>query len=305
VILTGLRGHQRHDNFTAGRHLARQSCKTMAYRTLAFVFLAALACSEAAASPAPEQIDIADGNLVLHAMLYRPDGPGPFPAIVALHNCGGLTQRPNTEAQLYSKWADKLVADGFVVVFPDSFGSRGLGSQCRERHRTVHAWRERVGDANAARLWLQKQSYVRGDHVSLLGWANGAVAALWAIRLNTAVQDDAGDFRSAVAFYPSCRRLLRSAWSARVPSLILVGSADDWTPASTCQQMVAGARGRSAHVQIIIYPEAHHEFDRANSPVRVRTGLVNTADPSGRAHGGTDPAARTDAFKRVPQWLAR
>src|SRR6516225_8051366 len=202
----------------------------MAYRTLAFVFIAALACSEAIA--APEQIDIPDGGLTLHATLYRPEGPGPFPAIVALHDCGGLTQRPNTDAQLYSKWADRLVADGFVVLFPDSFGSRGLGSQCREHHRTVHAWRERVGDANAARFWLQKQSYVRGDHVSLLGWANGAVTALWSIR---------------------------------VPTLILIGSADDWTLASTCQQMVAGARGRSAHVQIVVYPDAHHEFDRANS----------------------------------------
>jgi dienelactone hydrolase len=131
------------------------------------------------------------------------------------------------------------------------------------------------------------------------------VSALWTIRLTTARHHDATDFRSAVAFYPNCRRLLQSAWSARVPTLILIGSADDWTLASTCQQMVAGARGRSAHVQFVIYPEAHHEFDRANTPVTLRTGLVNTVDPSGRAHGGTNPAARADAFKRVPQWLAR
>jgi dienelactone hydrolase len=69
--------------------------------------------------------------------------------------------------------------------------------------------------------------------------------------------------------------------------------------------MVAGARGRTARVQIVVYPEAHHEFDRADSPIRLRTGLVNTVDPSGRAHGGTNPAARNDAFTRVPKWLAR
>ncbi len=293
----------RRDNFILGCHLARERCKTMICRILASVFAAALACSPAVA--APEAIDIADGSLVLHATLYRPDGPGPFPAVVALHDCGGLNERPNAQAQLYSKWADKLVADGLVVLFPDSFGSRGLGAQCREHRRMVHAWRERVSDANAARLWLQKQSYVRGDRVSLLGWANGAVSALWSVRLTAARHRDPTDFRSAVAFYPNCRRLLQSAWSARVPTLILIGNADDWTPAATCQQMVAGARGRSAHVQLVVYPEAHHEFDRANSPIRLRTGLVNTADPSGRAHGGTNPAARTDAFKRVPQWLAR
>ena len=113
------------------------------------------------------------------------------------------------------------------------------------------------------------------------------------------------DFRSAVAFYPGCRRLRETAWSTRVPTLVLIGSADDWTPASTCQQMVAGAHGRSARAEIVVYPGAHHDFDRANAPLRLRTGLVNTADPSGNAHGGTNPAARADALKRVPQWLAK
>jgi dienelactone hydrolase len=270
-----------------------------------FAFAIAMAVTSSAAIAGPEAVDIPDGDLSLHATLYRPDGPGPFPAVVALHDCGGLTQRPNTEAKLYSVWANKLVADGFVVLFPDSFGSRGLGSQCREHHRSVHASRERVADANAARLWLQQQSYVRPDHVSLLGWSNGAAAVLWTVRLTTPPHTEAADFRSAVAFYPSCGRLREAAWSARIPTLILIGQSDDWTPAAACEQMVAGARGRSARVQIVVYPEAHHEFDRADSPIRLRTGLVNTVDPSGRAHGGTNPAARSDAFTRVPKWLAR
>ncbi len=268
-------------------------------------FLLALAgaviCASAAAS---EQVDIAEGNLTLHATLYRPDGEGPFAAVVALHDCGGLAQRPRQQAQLYAEWAKVLVADGFVVLFPDSLGSRGLGSQCRERDRKVHASRERVADANAARRWLEQQSYVRPDHIALLGWSNGGIAALWAVR-PAAPHDGGADFRSAVAFYPGCRRLRETAWSARIPTLILIGSADDWTPAVACQQMVAGARGRSAGVKLIVYPGVHHEFDRADSPLRLRTGLINTADPSGRAHGGTNPAARNDALKRVPEWLAK
>lgn len=275
----------------------------MALRTFAFAI--AIAMTSSAAIAGPESVDILEGDLSLHATLYRPDGTGPFPAVVALHDCGGLTQRPNTQTKLYSVWANKLVADGFVVLFPDSFGSRGLGSQCREHHRSVHASRERVADANAARLWLQQQSYVRPDHVSLLGWSNGAAAVLWTVRLTTPPHTEITDFRSAVAFYPSCGRLREAAWSARIPTLILIGQSDDWTPAAACEQMVAGARGRTARVQIVVYPEAHHEFDRADSPIRLRTGLVNTVDPSGRAHGGTNPAARSDAFTRVPKWLAR
>lgn len=276
----------------------------MALRTVLFAIAGAAAWASAAAA-APEHVDIPDGALTLHATLYKPDGDGPFKAVVALHDCGGIVHRPRTTAQLYAEWADHLVADGFVVLFPDSFGSRSLGPQCRERQRKVHASRERVADANAARHWLQSQSYVKADHISLLGWADGAVAALWTVRPTAAPKDSSADFRSAVAFYPGCRRLRETAWSARVPTLILIGSADDWTPAATCQQMVAGARGRSARAVIVVYPGAHHEFDRANSPLRLRTGLAFSADPSGKAHSGTNPAARSDALKRVPQWLAR
>lgn len=266
---------------------------------------AVIACAPAIAAE-PEHVDIPDGELTLHASLYRPDGAGPFPAVVVLHDCAGLVHhRPITETRHYIEWARLLVADGFVVLFPDSFGSRGVGPQCHERNRKVRASRERVSDANAARHWLQAQSYVKPDRVSLLGWSSGGTAALWTVRPTAAPRDGSTDFRSAVTFYPSCRRLHDTAWSARVPTLILVGAADDWTPASVCQQMVAGARDRSARVQIVVYPGAHHQFDRANSPIRLRTGLVNTVDPAGRAHSGTNPAARADALKRVPEWLQR
>ncbi len=271
--------------------------------TRALALAAAVVCTSAALAAAPEHVDIPDGALTLHATLYRPEGSGPFPAVVALHDCSGLPHRPMTRAQRYDQWAQLLLAQGFVVVLPDSFASRGLHAQCRENDREVHASRERVADANAARQWLQAQSYIKPDHISLMGWSNGGVAALWTIRPALAPHDGGADFRSAVAFYPNCHRSRETAWSARVPTLILVGSADESTPAAACQQMVADARGRSARVLIVVYPGARHEFDRPNTPITPRPGLINTADASGRTHGGT--AARSDAFKRVPEWLAK
>jgi dienelactone hydrolase len=279
----------------------------MGIRTYSGVLLGALIgvvlC--AAASAAPENVNIPEGNLTLHAQLYRPVGAGPFPAVVALHDCGGIDRPSSSGAQLYGEWGTLLSEKGFVVVFPDSYSSRGVGPQCRVRQTKVRASRERVADANAARRWLQSQTYVRPERISLLGWSSGAIAALWAVRPNSAPRDGSADFRSAVALYPGCRRLRQTEWSARVPTLILIGGDDDWTPASTCQQMVAGARGRSARAVIVVYPGAQHEFDRANTPVRLRTGLVHTVDPGGRAHRGTTPDARADALKRVPQWLGR
>ncbi len=260
----------------------------------------------AAATPAAgEQVDIPQGNTSLRAVLYRPGGTGPFPAVVALHGCGGLADRSGPITPRFQEWGDHLKAAGFAVLFPDSFGSRELSSQCRVRERMVRVARERVDDAHAARQWLQTQPWVMPDRVSLVGWSNGGTAALWAVRNATAKQPSEPDFRSAVTLYPGCRELQATGWSARVPTLILVGAADDWTPAAPCQKIVAEARGRSALARVITYPKAYHDFDRANFPLRQRTGLAFTADGSGTAHLGTNEAARADALKRVPEWFAR
>ncbi|HEV3186327.1 MAG TPA: dienelactone hydrolase family protein [Xanthobacteraceae bacterium] len=272
---------------------------------LTAVILAFLAWSGAAAAAAPELVEIHEGSTKLKAYLYRPDGDGPFRAVVGLHGCGGLSGRSGPVATRYRDWGERLSAAGFAVLLPDSFGSRGLASQCTVRGSTVRTARERVADAVAARRWLQAQSWVIADRVSLMGWQNGGVATLWTIRRRGGGEGDGEDFRSAVALYPGCRRLSQTEWSARVPTLVLVGAADDWAPAKACEQMVAGARGRSAQTQIIVYPGAYSAFDHPDMPMRQLSGLAFSADGSGHAHSATNPAAREDAIKRVPEWLAR
>jgi dienelactone hydrolase len=270
-------------------------------RFIGALIVAVLTGSSAVAAPA--EVEIAAGAVTLRALMYRPDGPGPFPAVVALHGCDGLVGHDEAIARRYGDWGERLRAAGFVVVFPDSYGSRGTGAQCDIRNRVVRTTRERVGDAHAVRRWLQHQGFVMNDRVSLLGWANGATAALWAIRRSAAPpRDEDRDFRSAATLYPGCRRLAETAWSARVPTLLLVGSADDWMPSTFCEQMVAGARGRSAGTRIIVYPGAQHNFDHPGQPL---AQLAFTSDGAGRAHVGTDPGARRDALKRVPAWLGR
>jgi dienelactone hydrolase len=69
--------------------------------------------------------------------------------------------------------------------------------------------------------------------------------------------------------------------------------------------MVKDSRGRSAKVEIHVYPGAPHDFDHPNRPLQVRTGQAYSVDGTGRVHSGTHPAARADAIKRVPEWLAQ
>jgi dienelactone hydrolase len=275
----------------------------------AAVLLTHLASVPAALAREPDAVEIGQESLKdgarLKGFVYRPEGKGPFPAIVAMHSCDGLGSADSPVAARYADWGERLAAAGFVVLFPDSFASRALPPQCTLGQRSQRSGRERVGDADAARVWLQRQDYVLADRVSLLGWANGAVAALWAVRPRALTKDSKPDFRSAVAFYPGCRRLRDTAWSARAPTLILIGAKDDWAPASACEQMVAGARGRSARTSIIVYPGAYHDFDHPDLPLQARTGVAFAAGSTAPVHVGTDAPARADAIKRVPEWISR
>lgn len=266
-------------------------------------FLTGFALFSASAS-AMERISLSGpGGVTLTAALYMPSGVGPFPAVVALHGCAGLGGRNGQPSARHHDWGERLALQGFLVVMPDSFASRGLGSQCQVRQRDVRASGLRVEDAHAARRWLQARPDVKANAVSLLGWSNGASSVLYAVRTGGKVEGR--DFARAVAFYPGCRVPSKNGYGARVPLFILMGADDNWTPPEPCRELVAKSKGKGARVDYREYPGAVHDFDHPNLPMRTRTGLAYTGSGTGEAQLGTDPAARADALARVPAYLAR
>jgi dienelactone hydrolase len=56
------------------------------------------------------------------ASLSKPDGPGPFPAVVIMHDCSGLGPRSSGAPD---RWARELLRQGYVVLILDSFTTRG------------------------------------------------------------------------------------------------------------------------------------------------------------------------------------
>ncbi|KAB2847849.1 MAG: dienelactone hydrolase family protein [Hyphomicrobiaceae bacterium] len=245
-----------------------------------------------AAEPSSVKIPTADPALKLNGYLLKPDGAGPFPAVVALHGCGGLFRKEAQGGRLSSRhadWADRLVAAGYVVLFPDSFGSRNAPGQCSVADR-VASPRTRASDALAAARWLAGQSFVDPARLGLMGWSNGGSTVLWAVTRRLEAAD--ADFKVAVAFYPGCRTPLeRTKGNPRMPLTILMGAADDWTPPEPCE---AFAKERGA--RIVLYPDAYHGFDSPNSKVRQRRNLAFTKNKDGKAHVGTNPAARQAAI---------
>jgi dienelactone hydrolase len=91
----------------------------------------------------------------------------------------------------------------------------------------------------------------------------------------------------------------------RVPTLVLHGAKDDWTPSAPCQAWVEQARGRGYPISIIVYPDAHHGFDMIDRPVTRRP--FPRADESG-ARGvtvGGNLAARDAARRDLRAFLKK
>jgi dienelactone hydrolase len=281
------------------------------------ILVTAAAISVAVEGLAMEMVEFpsADADLTraaptrLAGWLMKPAGGGPFPAIVLLHGCSGLYAGSSGErlSARHAEWSERLRDEGYVVLLPDSFNPRGHRQICTLKDRPILATRERTRDAFGALFYLQSRSFVRADRIAIMGWSHGGQTTLATITPHAPGLPAAfpqGDFRAAVAFYPGCTTARREGYGARAATLILVGEADDWTPAAPCLAMAEAARGRGQAMSIVAYPGAYHDFDAPDVAVRLRTGL---AIPGGgtSAHIGTDPAARADAFRRVPDFLAR
>lgn len=249
------------------------------------VLLACLALAGCAGSAPSSQVsfpvEAGGSTLKVWATVYKPDGQGPFPGVVVLHHCGGI----DPELQ---RWARHLTTLGYVAIVPDSFGSRGTTGVCA--NGAVRS-ADRVPDAYAAAAYLRTLPDVQGDRIGLIGFSHGGgtIAALAAAR-----QPAGQPFAAAVAYYPGCPA---SARTALIPTLVLVGEKDDWTPAPPCQKW-AERVGDPNRLDVVVYPGATHRFD-----------YINATDAVGQRqvvhHNRYDAAASADANGRAEAFLAR
>jgi dienelactone hydrolase len=171
---------------------------------------------------------------------------GPYPAVVVLHGCAGISGVSATIADRLSSW-------GYVALTVDSLGPRGISSRCGS------GGLDQAFDAYAALRYLSRLDLVDRARVALIGYSMGGSAALYAVDRLLAAQYFQERFRAAIAYYPGCAIGAASAMTA--PTLILIGEADDWNPAERCGEIVAHPRPDGAPMALTVYPGAHHGFD--------------------------------------------
>ncbi len=275
---------------------------------LALVAVAALSPIVAQAGEETFEFKSLDGT-TLTARLFKPEGQGPFAAVVMLHGCAGMLTKSGKLSARETVWAEIFTGLGWMALLPDSFTARGYRSICTLKDRPVEPYRERPHDAYGALKWLQAQPFVKPDKVALAGWSHGAMTALWTLKDDAKARpaDLARDFVVGVAFYPGCIDLGKTDYRPKVPMLLQVGLDDIWTQPKPCLALVEAANGRGgAKMEIDAYEGAVHGFDHPNSKPRTISTSSQTARTGQReVRIGTHPEARAKAIERVTAYLKR
>src|SRR5712691_8954709 len=269
------------------------------------VLVALHSCVTATSWAAPT---ITVGSEQIPVTVSRPDGPGPFPAVVVMHDCSGLGPRSSGAP---GRWAKELVARGYVVVMPDSFTPRGhADGVCTtpvSQRRTDVTPARRARDAYDALAYARALPGVDGRRVGIMGGSHGGTTTLTAMMAPESDSEPlAGEkregFAAGVALYPRC---VAATYRPVAPLLILIGDKDDWTPAEPCRKLAEASRAAGHPVTIKVYPGAHQSFDSPR-PERYVAARINSNAPGGRgATTGGDPVAWADSIREVAAFFDR
>ena len=126
-----------------------------------------------------------DADNPAHAVLFRPEGNGPFRLAVIAHastqNVLRRAQMPQPEYRALAAW---LVTRGFAVLVPERLGHGATGGRYLEDQGGCDgADYSRSGRATAAEIlsaaeYLRGQSFIRADGAVIIGHSAGGWGAL-------------------------------------------------------------------------------------------------------------------------------
>ena len=206
-----------------------------------------------------------ESSVPIFGYLEKPNGDGPFPAVVLLHTCYGLSAHDEF-------WSKKLVGWGYVVLTVDSLSPRGIEYLCDGRSIKPAPW-HRALDGYGAKAFLSRQPFIDENRIGVMGMSHGGMALLEIIKQSTLEGQNLKPFDAAVAYYPLCG----SPEPHNTPTLILIGSEDSWTPAIQCEEYLAGME--SPHqLELKVFPGAHHLFDYPDIDT-IELGKIIRSDP--------------------------
>ncbi|PYV75099.1 MAG: dienelactone hydrolase family protein, partial [Acidobacteria bacterium] len=205
--------------------------------------------------------------------LYTPEGKGPFPAIIVIHEWWGLNDWVKEQAS-------KLADQGYLALAVDFY--RGKVATTRdEAHELARAPADRVmRDSQAAFGYLQSRPDVKKDRIGAIGWCWGGGYSLQLAIAEPTLAADVINYGDVSASPDELKKI-------NAPVLGLFGAQDRGITPDDVKKFGEQMDKLGKKADITIYPDAGHGFQNP----------VNGA--------GYKPEDTADAWSKILMFFAR
>jgi carboxymethylenebutenolidase len=230
----------------------------------------------AAPSRAGEQtVSFKSGAADASALLVTPEGKGPFPGVVVIHEWWGLDAWVKDQARALAK-------EGYLALAVDLYKGKVTAKESEAHQLMMGLPPDRaLRDLRAAFAYLQGRPDVRKDRIGAIGWCMGG-----RFTLALAVEEPA--LAAAVAYYGSPPTDEAAIAKIRAPVLGNYGGDDKGPAPEQVKTFEAAMKKAGKSADLKIYEGAGHAFANVNNP-----------------WGGYREPAAKDAWARTAAFLAK
>jgi len=232
------------------------------------------------------------------AYVASPEGPGPYPTVIMVHEFWGLNP------DIVSK-ADLLAKEGYLVVAPNVFRGSTTGYLPRAIYQVASTPAEEINeDLDAVFVWVRNRTSSDPGRVGITGFCFGGRTSLLYSLHNPSIQ-------ATSVFYGEPVTDPDRLASLGGPVLGVFGGADASIPLKNVRAFERGLRQAGIESTVTVYPNQPHAFVKnaeeiATDPAQAQAWeqMVRFFDDAlkGSGTGATAPA-RTRIVSDFYGWV--
>jgi carboxymethylenebutenolidase len=209
-------------------------------------------------APSYTEVFYPSGGLRIQAYVYRPEGDGPFPAVIYNHGSRSGRERQSVP---FEHIGHLLTSAGYVALVSER---RGYGRSDgvtwpedvgRKHGRVVARLDEETEDVLAAVDFLRTQVFVDTKRLGVMGWSFGGIVTMFAVSRSSAFAVAVDQAGGALTWNgnPDVRTALTAAaQKCTTPTLLQVAENDRTTDSITTVAKILEQRG--VPHRMVIYP---------------------------------------------------
>jgi carboxymethylenebutenolidase len=213
--------------------------------------------SIAAFAATSKNVSYSSGDETVTGVLYTPEGNGPFPALVVIHEWWGLNDWVKEQAS-------KLSDQGYVTLAIDLYRGK-VATTPEMAHEIMRGVPEdrAARDLHAAIVFLESQPNVKKDRLGAIGWCMGG-----GYSLDVALQEPT--LKADVINYGHLATDDATLKKINAPILGFFGAQDQGITPDSVKKFESQMKALDKKVDITIYPDAGHAFENPNNTAGYR-----------------------------------